>query len=99
MLKRLEHGQACCIGELSSRDKFNLCTFLERFCSKFQHNQLNNELCIAYFGEHCSVLLHKHFKMTPKSEKFNIFVFLQLVYFLNSFGDRMLANVHQRLNV
>ena len=35
--------------------------------------------------------------MTPKESKvFNLFVFVQLVYFFNSFGVRLLANVQQR---
>ena len=59
--------------------------------------QQKNELCNVFFKRTLHVLLHKHFRMTPKkSENFN-FVFVQLVYFLNHFGVRMSANVQQRL--
>ena len=51
------------------------------------------------FGrERCSVLLQKHFRITPVEWKnFNIFGFVQLVIFLNRFGVSILGTVQQRL--
>ena len=60
--------------------------------------QRKNELCNVFFKRTLHVLLHKHFRMTPKESKNFNFVFVQLVYFLNHFGVRMSANVQQRLN-
>ena len=60
--------------------------------------QQKNELCNVFFKRTLHVLLHKHFRMTPKESKNFNFVFVQLVYFLNHFGVRMSANVQQRLN-
>ena len=60
--------------------------------------QRKNELCNVFFKRTLHVLLHKHFRMTPKESKNFNFVFEQLVYFLNHFGVRMSANVQQRLN-
>ena len=48
---------------------------------------------------HCSFVLQKHFRMTPKEYKrFNIFVFVKVVYFFNRFGVSRTANVQQELN-
>ena len=79
---------------------FNFCRFFKRFCSKFRNPLNNGKTSYAFFSwrEHYSVVLHKHFRMTPKESKIFNFVFVQLVYFLNRFGVRMSANVHQRLN-
>ena len=60
--------------------------------------QQKNELCNVFFKKTLHVLLHKHFRMTPKESKNFNFVFVQLVYFSNHFGVRMSANVQQRLN-
>ena len=60
---------------------------------------------LHFLRERSSVLLQKHFRMTPnEAKKFNIVVFIQLfiystsVYFLNCFGVRITANVAQSLN-
>ena len=60
--------------------------------------QQKNELCNVFLKRTSHVLLHKHFRMTPKESKNFNFVFVQLVYFLKHFGVRMSANVQQRLD-
>ena len=73
--------------------------FSEDFVLSSQSTQRRkNQLCNVFFKRTLHVLLHKHFRMTPKESKNFNFVFVQLVYFLNHFGVRMSANVQQRLN-
>ena len=59
-------------------------------------NTINSTTKKTRFALHLWSERQKHFRMTPKESKyFNIFVFVQLVYFLSRFGVRMLANVQQ----
>ena len=79
----------------------NFCTLSERFRSNFQHKQLNSErttYALPFWTEHCSVLLQKHITNPPEeSNRFNIFVFVQLVYFLNRFGVRRMSKTKNEL--
>ena len=70
------------------------CSISERFRNKFQDNQQQkNELFKTFSEENVAHFASKHFRMTPNvSKTFNVFVFVQLVYFWNHFLSRNVAN-------
>ena len=76
--------------------------------SVISSNTISNKrarYALIIFKRRCSVLLQKHFRKTPcdfhyqkESKIFNIFVFVQLVFFLNRFGVRIMVIVQQSLH-
>ena len=79
----------------------NFCTISERFLlsNKINSTTIKRPMHYIFWRERCSVLIQNTLETLQRSRKNSTSSFMcKILYFLNRFGVRRMANVQQRLN-